>query len=192
MTGDEQRWNQRYRSRGLADRPPAQVLDALLLPALDQLCPQRGAALDVAGGDGRNALWLARHGFQVTVADVSSQGLDLARQRLSDQGQSLRTIQADLDGPLPASLHGPWALVLCCNYLNRTLLGSVATMLSPGGCLVVSHPTRQNLQRHAHPSSRFLLEEGELAGLAAGLTVWHHSEAWRPDGRHLAWLVARR
>src|SRR5581483_9291419 len=78
MSADDRvKWDARYRSAGALAREPS-----TFLRSLDALLPRPSAAtrvLDVAGGDGRNAVWLARRGYGVTVADVSPVGLDLAR-----------------------------------------------------------------------------------------------------------------
>ena len=92
---------------------------------------------------------------------------------------------------------GPWALVLVSHYLQPSLYPAAAAALVPGGALVVVHPTVENLQRHAKPSQRFLLQPGEARQLAqdAGLTVESFEEGWCGEGddaRHLARLVARR
>lgn len=184
------RWDRRHAARGLQPRPPAGILSALA-----HLLPGAGRALDLAGGDGRNSLWLAQRGLEVTLADVSTVGLELARRRLEGAGHRLRTVQVDLEDPAvpwPAPLDTAWDLVLVSDFLSRPLLRAVPAHLVPGGVLVVSHPTRRNLQRHPHPSARFLLDEGELPTLIGDLTVVHHDSDWRADGRHLAWLVARR
>ena len=70
--GDRERWNARYLEE--AETPPPSPF----LLALDGVLPRRGRALDVAGGSGRNALWLARRGLDVTLADVS----DVAERKL--------------------------------------------------------------------------------------------------------------
>ena len=91
--------------------------------------------------------------------------------------------------PLPP---GPFALVLCLNYLWRPLFTAFPEVLAPGGLLVFAQPTRTNLERHAHPSARFLLEDGELPRLLQGLDLLSFSEGWTDEGRHEARLVARR
>jgi hypothetical protein len=68
----------------------------------------------------------------------------------------------------------------------------MAAALAPGGLLVVEIATRRNLERHASPSERFLVDEGELPGLVPTLDLLLHDEDWRPSGRHEARLVARR
>jgi len=181
---DRDHWNARH--AGKADR----ATHSPFLEELEGLLPRRGRALDVAGGAGGNALWLARRGLTVTLADVSDVALGRAAAAASAEGLRLSTVQIDLEAsPLPP---GPWDLVLCTYYLQRPLLAAVAAVLAPGGLLVFAHATRKNLERHPRPGPAHLLEEGELAGLVPGLEILRCQEGWSEAGRHEARLVARR
>jgi SAM-dependent methyltransferase len=114
--------------------------------------------------------------------------LERAADAASASGLSLHLHRLDVEtGPLPP---GPFAVVLCLNFLWRPLFASLPRVLAPGGRLVFVQPTRSNLQRHAHPSARFLLEDGELPGLLQGLEVLSYTEGWTEEGRHEARLVA--
>ena len=179
---DRQRWNTRYREQAGAREPSA------FLRSLAACLPSAGRALDVAGGTGHDALWLARHGLDVTLVDVSDVALERAAQAAREAGVPLRCQRLDVESePLPP---GPFALVLCLNYLWRPLFAALPQVLAPGGLLVFAQPTRSNLQRHAHPSARFLLEDGELPGLLQGLELVSYTEGWTGEGRHEARLVA--
>ncbi len=186
---DREKWNARYRES------PGEGEPSPFLTSLHELLPRRGRALDVAGGTGRHALWLARRGLEVTIADVSDVGLSIAAAEAARAGLPLTTVQIDLErSPLPP---GPWDLILCFNYLHRPLFESFARELAPGGLLVVAHPTRSNLQRHARPSAAHLLDDGELRGLmrspAPGivLELVRFDEGWTESGRHEARGLAR-
>jgi tellurite methyltransferase len=178
---DRARWEARYQQE-TAIGPPSPFL-----VALDGDLPQAGRALDVAGGSGGNARWLAARGLDVTLVDISARALALAR----SSGVPLTVAELDLDrDPLPA---GPFDLVVCVHYLDRALFASFASVLRPGGLLVFVQPTRTNLTRHPHPSARFLLDDGELPHLLQGLEIVRYDEGWFPDdGRHEARLLARR
>ncbi|MBW3562759.1 MAG: class I SAM-dependent methyltransferase [Actinobacteria bacterium] len=185
-TGDDrERWNVRYEQLDAA----SDVLSPHLSRFEDRL-PRDGRALDVAGGAGRHAVWLAARGLQVTVCDVSDAGLRLAQQRASKAGLAITTVQGDLTVELLPS--GPWDLVLCAYYLQRDLWPDMREALAPGGWLVLIHPTTRNLERHERPGPRFLLEPGEAVGVAEGLQLVHHEEAWSDADRHEAVVVARR
>ncbi|HEX8698032.1 MAG TPA: class I SAM-dependent methyltransferase [Myxococcaceae bacterium] len=181
---DRQRWNTRYREQAQAREPSG------FLRSLEGQLPVTGRALDVAGGTGHDALWLARRGLDVTLVDISDVALERAAAAAREAGVALRTQRVDVEcEPLPA---GPYELVLCLNFLWRPLFAEVARVLAPGGLLVFAQPTRGNLQRHAHPSARFLLEEGELPQWVRGLEPVSYTEGWTEEGRHEARLVAMR
>lgn len=182
---DRDRWNARYREGDAAgDAPSPFLLD------LDPLLPRRGRALDAAGGSGRNALWLARRGLDVTLADVSDVALERAAQRALAEGLPLRAVRIDLEAaPLPA---GPWDLVVCLYFLHRPIFSAFEAALAPGGLLVVAHATRSNLSRHPRPGPRHVLEDGELPSLMGGLEILRTDEGWLESGRHEARIVARK
>ncbi len=180
---DRERWNAKYRQHAGADLPCASLL------GIESYLPTRGTALDVAGGAGRHAVWLAQRGLAVTLADVSEVGLVLARQRARQAGVTIRTQQVDLcEEHLPA---GRWSLILCCLYLHRPLFGVFPQLLQPEGVLVVIQPTLKNLERNERPPQEYLVAEGELPSLVPQLEIVHHQETWSPEDRHEAVLVAR-
>ena len=181
---DRQKWDAKYASQDVPREPSA------VLRALEALLPNRGRTLDVAGGAGRNAIWLAQRGLDVTIADVSPRGLELACERARVLGVGVTPLCTDLeDGPFPA---GPWDLILCVCYLWRPLYAVYPQALSLGGLLVVIQPTKKNLERHPKPPAGFLLNDGELPSLVGGLEIVHYQEGWQADGRHDAVAVAKK
>ena len=186
MSADARKWNRKYER--LAQEPPREP--SLLLRSLDARLPRCGRALDLAGGDGRNAIWLAQRGLEVTLADISEVGLQLAQRRAARCGVSLSVEQVDLKSQAPPA--GPWDLVVSILFLDRGLVRRTHELLAPGGLLVLIQPTRSNLERHAKPPERYLLEDGEAPRLATGLTLVEYQEGWLAEGRHEALLVARK
>jgi len=181
---DRERWNERYRTAE-AGHPPSPFL-----LGLDALLPREGAALDVAGGAGAEAVWLARRGLVTTLVDVSDVALAKAQDAAANAGVPLTTLTLDLEAqPLP---QGPFDVIVCLHYLQRSLFDEVPRRLAPGGLFVFAQATKKNLERNARPSARFLLDEGELATLVRGLEVVSLTEGWTDAGRHEARLVARR
>ncbi|MBI2894314.1 MAG: methyltransferase domain-containing protein [Deltaproteobacteria bacterium] len=182
---DRLRWEAHYRDKGPSTREPSSFL-----VSLDEVLPRRGRALDVAGGAGRNAVWLARRGLAVTALDISETALAIARTDAARAGVVLSTLAIDLEvEPLPP---GPWDLVLSFHYLQRGLFARFPEVLAPGGLLVYVQATRSNLERWERPSERFLLEDGELARLVTGLEVLRLEEGWLDEGHHDARLLARK
>jgi SAM-dependent methyltransferase len=86
-------WDERYSEPGYSygtapNEFIASVADRLPL----------GKILSLAEGEGRNAVYLASLGFQVTGVDGSAVGLRKARELAADKGVSIFTIHADLSG----------------------------------------------------------------------------------------------
>jgi hypothetical protein len=182
---DRQKWNAKYADADFAPREPS-----VGLVRLDRFLPRRGRALEVAGGAGRHAIWLAGRGLDVTIADISAVGLAQARERAAAAGLAIRTLEIDLqEDPFPA---GPWDLIVSVCFLWRPIYAAYPAALAPGGLLVVIQPTKKNLQRHDKPPADFLLDDGELPRLVQGLEIVHFEEGWLGDDRHDAVLVARK
>ena len=187
---DRARWNAKYEGGAGATAEPSPRL-----VELRSRLPCEGRALDVAGGAGANAIWLAQQGLESTLIDVSDVALARAAERAAAAGVELRTASVDLEREsLPV---GPWDLILCSHYLQRELIPAFAAALAPGGRLIWIHPTQTNLERHARPSARFLLAPGEARELVtrAGLELELAREGWVGEGagaRHLAQIVAAR
>ena len=182
---DQVRWDARYSEQRVGSLEPSPFL-----VAMEGMLPRSGRALDIAGGAGANAVWLARRGLEVTLADISPAGLALAEKNAEREGLRVRTLKIDLElDPFPP---GPWDLIVCVRFLWRPLFAVIPDELAPGGILVVVHPTRSNLLRHERPGSHYLLEDGELPGLVQGLDIVRYEEGWTQKGHHEARLVGKR
>lgn len=76
---DAHAWDERYAASELVwSAGPNQFVES----EVADLPP--GRALDLAAGEGRNAIWLARHGWEVTAADFSQVALDKGRRLAGD------------------------------------------------------------------------------------------------------------
>ncbi len=184
-----QRWNERYRhSSGSVGEP------ASFLTSHASLLPKTGTALDIGSGEGRNSLYLASLGLDVTLLDVSQVALDTAERAFDAAGFRARYVCHDVEAD---GVPNDWFdVVLMHLFFDRDVLAGAAEVVAPGGLLLLCQPTVTNLQRNPRPSERFLLADGEVATLAQGLQpefeILEATEAWRASGRHDAWLVARR
>ena len=91
MNSRRERWNQRYADKELVwSAGPNQLLE----DEVKGLVP--GRALDLACGEGRNAIWLAEQGWQVTAADFSNVGIDKARMISKKRNIDVEWIVADV------------------------------------------------------------------------------------------------
>ncbi|MFQ6029724.1 MAG: class I SAM-dependent methyltransferase [Dehalococcoidia bacterium] len=171
---DRIRWDQRYSEGGVSQG----AVPAWLGEMEDEL-PRQGRALDIAAGSGRLALWLADRGLETVAVDISSVGLELVRQAVQAAGLQIVTIQADLEAePLP---DGPFDLISCFRYRQRDLFPFIRERLRPGGILIADVATVTNLERHPHPSMKYLAETNELLRDCAPLEIVYYWEGWFED-----------
>ncbi len=183
-------WDQRYREGAHKWRTPDPFLPAAYRKFVARRPGKTGRALDVAGGVGRHALWLARRGWQVTVLDGSRVGLAEARRRAGKAGIKLATRRMDLrSGRLP---RGRYDLVLVFFFLERKLFPALVRALKPGGILIYKTYTLAQRKRHTGgpKDPRFLLKKNELRRAFPGLTVLLYREVTAEKA--FAELVARK
>lgn len=183
-------WDERYRSEeAVPERGPASFL-----VAHRHLLPPGGRALDVAMGTGRNALYLASLGYEVTGIDISSVAVARCRKEAARLGLRVEAIQADLESyALPES---EYDVVIDFYYLRRDLAPRLEEALRPGGVLVFeSFTTEQRRFGWGPQSDEFLLLPGELPSLFPRLEALEYREGLTESERGtkaVAGLVARR
>ena len=142
MVAERERWNRRYREKGTETPGPS-----ALLQEFAQALPERGRALDLAGGVGQNALFFAERGLTATLCDLSDAALCRGQLAADRRALSLICLQIDLEkDPLP---RGPWNVVAWTFYHQPELFAPLCEELAPGGLLFFVHPTRKNLDRNA-------------------------------------------
>lgn len=176
--GGPAEWDARYsRSELVWGAPPNSVvvehvygLDRrvpLLPDEPDGTAPELPRALDLACGEGRHALWLATHGWQVTAVDFSQVGIDKGRTVAARLSRSVRNRvhwqTADITELAAAGITGPFELVLMVFVhlpadQRGALLRELAGMLSPGGMLLVlGHDTRNLTDGYGGPQDPAIL-----------------------------------
>jgi tellurite methyltransferase len=191
---------------GLADRSPAvrlwrpapfleEVLPRILGPRDGARGGGAGApksALDVACGAGRDAVFLAQHGFDVEGCDHDPEALARAQALARRHGVPLRTERRDLERPGLAPPARRFDLVVCFRFLHRPLFPWMERAVAPGGWLVYE-TFRAGQERFGRPiRPHFLLGHGELAGAFPALETVHYEEREPEGGPVTARLLARR
>jgi len=194
-------WDEKYRlTAAVQPGEPASIVRELL-----PLLP-RGPALDVACGTGRHSLLLGARGQQVTAVDWSGAGLEVLEARARTEGIPIRRIssaeqivkrrhggidlvQADLEQlQLPEDT---FELVLCVQYLQRSLFPELERALRPGGFLLFETFTQAQLAFNGGPRNpEYLLNSGELRTAFPELRVIFHREL--RAGQGIASLLARK
>lgn len=156
------------------------------------LLPRGGRALDLACGRGRNALWLATAGFDVTAIDRNPEAIAQLQGVAAQSGIRIVTDVVDLETDPPPSLGSQaYDVVLAFNYLHRPLMPAIREAVKIGGRLFYETFTRRQAERGRPTNPAFLLEDGELARLVEPFTIRRLREA-EIDGRFIASVVAER
>jgi tellurite methyltransferase len=161
---ERERWNARYTAQG--ERGLA-APNAFLRAHLAML--PKGDALELAMGEGHNAIFLAQHGFSVTGLDISDVAVERARRLAHAAGVTIEARQMDLSAlTLPADSYD---VVVCFHYLQRNLLPQIPTTLRTGG-MVVYETFSQEQAQYGHPTNpAYLLQPNELLKAFQGLRI---------------------
>jgi len=164
-------WDRRYASAGLlwSAEPNRRFVEEV-----GELVP--GRALDVGCGEGRNAVWLAARGWQVTGVDFSEVALDKARGLAARHDVDVEWVLADVLEYRPAGRAFDLVAVL---YLQlpanerRAVVRSAVSALAPGGLLfVLGHDTTNLAEGYGGPKdSRVLFTPEDVVADLLGLTT---------------------
>jgi SAM-dependent methyltransferase len=177
-----ERWDDRYRTDELIWRAEP---NRFLVEEVAGLVP--GRALDLACGEGRNALWLAERGWQVTAVDFSAVGLAKAQRLASERALDLRWVEADvLEWEPPRS---SFDLVVVM-YLHlpavdrRRALQRAASALAVGGALlVVGHDSTNLAEGFGGPQDpAVLFSPDDVVSDLKSLQIERAERARRPVG----------
>jgi SAM-dependent methyltransferase len=162
-------WNARYAGKELLWTAEPNRLFAAEVGGLPP-----GRALDVACGEGRNAVWLAERAWRVTAVDFSDVALAKGAELAAGRGVEVDWVLADVleyePEPRAFDLVVVLYLQLPAGELSRAI-GSAASAVAPGGTLVVlGHDTTNLTDGYGGPkdvSALFTPEDvvAELAGL---------------------------
>ncbi len=200
MAASASEWNARYCAA--AEGAPAEPAEFVreLLPLLPL-----GRALDLACGTGRHTLLLASRQQPVTAVDSSDVALEILERRarashcavahigragqVGNRRHGVQLWQADLEEvSLPSQV---FSLVVCVNYLQRSLFAQVERTLVPGGVLLFETYTVAQLEFAGGPRNpKYLLESGELRAAFPALRSLFYREL--RAGKAIASLIAQK
>ena len=186
-------WDARYAATELVwGAPPnAVVVEHLTsIPA--------GRALDLGCGEGRNAIWLATHGWRVRAADFSQVAIDKGRTVATRSPRAVRDrvtwSRADVTDTADEIFTGPFDLVLLC-FLHlpapqrRAVLRQAAGALAPAGTLLVlGHDTTNITEGHGGPQNPEILftPDDIVADVGGALQILVTERRLRLSGGHEA------
>lgn len=153
-----------------------------------------GPILDLACGDGRNGIVLAKKGLSVILCDTSVASLARARVRAAKNGVALSFWQVDLEKPgLNPLAEDAYAAALVFRYLHRPLIPCLRKSLQKNGILVYETFTWEQ-RRYGKPHNPdYLLKTGELKDWFADWEIIYYFEGIKPaPERAVAQLVCRK
>jgi len=134
---ENERWETRFRAPGYAfgKEPNA------FLKSQAQRLPRSGSALSVADGEGRNGVWLAEQGLDVTTIDFSPTGVEKARALAAERNVKLRAELADVTAwPWPTEAYDVIAgifIQFVTPAERERLFAGIKRALKPGGMLIL-------------------------------------------------------
>ena len=163
-------WDDRYRS---ADRLWSAGPNQFVADRLSGLEP--GTGLDLASGEGRNAIWLAGRGWKMTAVDFSPVAVERGREQSAD----VDWVVADVLDWEPDQQRSTGLDLVLIAYLHlipedfEPLMGRVVTWLRPGGELFMVGHDRSNIE-HGHGGPQYpeiLWEVDEIVPWLEGLDI---------------------
>jgi hypothetical protein len=176
MKTEEQRlhWDQKYQE----EMASLTKTDPFFLSAYKQFVEDSfqntGGVLDLAGGIGRYALWLASRGWRVSVVDISEVAINRLRQT---------ALQLDLPPDLFAMAATEYQfepaqfdLIVLFYHLDRALCEKIVSSLKPGGVLICKTSLRWDSDERSTSPGPNSLERNEILSLVPDLSVMYHRE----------------
>jgi len=179
-TLDRQGWDERY---GATELVWGAGPNRFLVDEVTGLKP--GTALDVACGEGRNAIWLAQNGWQVVGVDFSAVGLKKARRLAVESGVTVEWTQGDVTTWEPPNTYD----LVVVMYLHlpgdirHSVFARMARSVAPGGTmLVVGHDMLNLSEGTGGPQNPAVLygPEDVVGDIGSVLTIERAERVRRP------------
>ena len=181
---DKEKWNRKYETEEyITGKEPS-----LWLQENAGLIIKGGKALDIAGGEGRNSVFVAGKGFEVTCLDISEKGLQKAQALAQEKNAKITTVLADLDNN--SLKENEYDLVLCFNFLDRSLFSGIRQTLKPGGLLFYETFTVDYL-KYSSFKKEWVLEANELLQAFSDFRILRYQEV-DENPKAFASLVAQK
>ena len=190
MKADKKGWDKRFGRKefALGKKPnPFLKKHIHLLP--------KGKALDMATGEGRNAVFLAQNGFEVDAVDISEKGLKKARKLAREKGAKVNAFLVDLDHYQIEKER--YDLITNFYFLKRRLIPKVRKGLKKGGTVIfetylLEHRT---LATGGPKQAKYFLKPNELLRFFKDFRILFYREGiFREGGKRkaIASLIAQK
>ena len=165
---DKDRWNKKYDTEEylFGEKPIPFLVDNIHIL-------KKGKALDVAMGEGRNGVYLATQGFDVTGLDISEKGLEKAHALAAKNNVKIKTQVVDLETVEfePDS----YDLIICTYYMNRGLFKKFYDALKPEGMVLVETYNIDYL-KYREFNAKWALNTNELLDIFKGMRIHRYRD----------------
>ena len=190
MKSDQKRWDERFGREDFAFGKKANPFlrrHIALLP--------KGKALDIAAGEGRNAIFLSQHGFDVDAVDISEVGLSKAQKLAKEMGVRIHTLHADLNKYQIEP--GQYHLITNFYFLKRSLIPKIKNGLKKGGKVIFETYIleHRNIATSGPKQAKYFLRPNELLRLFNGFRILRYREGIFKEGgrkKAIASLIAEK
>jgi hypothetical protein len=164
------RWDRKY-AEGL---PSLTRPDPFFLSAYERFVfprfPRAGTGLDVAGGLGRHALWLATRTWKMSLVDVSEVAIGKVREEASRLDLELDLFVAD--AAEYDVRRARYDLVVLFYHFDRGLFPKVVSALNPGGLFICKMAIQWHFEVVRSNGAGNPLGRNEIVGFRAAAALW--------------------
>lgn len=182
MKPDQKRWDERFKGKEFTfGKEPNPFLRRHI-----RFLP-KGKALDIASGEGRNATFLAQHGFDVDAVDISEMGLKKNRQLAKENGVRIHTFLADLNNFQIEK--DRYDLIANFYFLKRSLIPQIKRGLKKGGRIIFETYIleQRNIGTGGPKEAKYFLKPNELLRLFKDFRILFYREGiFKEGGRRKA------
>ena len=168
------RWNERYdRAMYIYGKEPA----AFLKQKMDRL--KKGKALVLAMGEGRNAVYLAQNGFDVTGVDISEVAIEKCNRLAEERNTAVNAVVADLTDYDMGK--GQFDLITKFYYYEPSIFPQIIDALKPGGMFVleqfsIDHLKYRETSGFGPRNPDYLIKPNELLDHFKSLRVLYYED----------------
>lgn len=182
-------WNDYYNQKEFASgKAPSEFL-VKMLPRLS-----KGKVLDVAMGEGNNAVYLAQKGYEVVGFDISSVAVDRAQELAKDTGVEITAKTADLDLYLMGLLEYDSVIMTYFRPSIPRYYSNMITSLKQGGCLLIESygiPEMGDAIAKDEAYRNYYFGSNEVLKHLGGMKILFYQEG-KVDGRHVVQCLAQK
>ena len=124
---DKEKWDHKYETpEYVTGKEPVEWLK----DHSEYASMEKATALDIASGEGRNAVFAAEKGYGTLAVDISTNGLEKAHALADEKGVTIETCVVDLDSWKIEQ--NAFDLILCFNFLDRQIFPAIKNALKLG------------------------------------------------------------